>query len=355
MVDKADKVVIIAGPKLKPLNALEPFVALTRDLDCCVAVMPDAKGVFNEFDDNYLGYYWGSISSPSVLKALDDSDLIVYCGPRFNDYTTMGWTSTVNYDKSIVISVDHVHVRNVRYSYICLPTVLHRLAGNVSRKYNFVRTKSDEGGICTAKHQMEDPVSLSFLLEELQLTVGSGKYCSVVAETGDCWFIAEKLKVPPETMFCIQMQYGSIGWAVGASLGVGLMARQMGCGKLLSLIGDGSFQVSAQELSTIISEQLDVTILLINNASYTIEDQIHPGSYNQLINWKYTQLLDAFRGDRPAARSYFCKSNKDLKFALCDSYEHYGVALIECYMDKNECTEEMRKWGQHIAAANART
>lgn len=43
--------------------------------------------------------------------------------------------------------------------------------------------------------------------------------------------------------FEVQMQYGSIGWSVGATLGFALGAPER---RMLSLIGDGSFQVTAQ-------------------------------------------------------------------------------------------------------------
>lgn len=354
-LDKAQKVVLVAGPKLRAMNAVDHFTKFACTMGCPVVVTPDAKGLFNEHDDCFLGFLWGSISNAVVQKAMDDADLVIYCGPIFNDYTTVGWTSIVNYEKSIIMSLDHVHVMFDRFSFICLNTVLARLADCAPKKSNFMVSElAEKEQFERGQHHSNDPLSLDFFQEEIQLAVGSGKYCAVVAETGDSWFIAEKLKIPPETQFHVQMQYGSIGWALGACMGVGLMSRQGGCGKVLALIGDGSFQVTAQELSTIISEQLDVTIMIINNASYTIEEQIHSGVYNQLVSWKYAQLVDVFRGEEPAARSYMVKSNGDLQQALRDSYEHHGVAVIECCMDMNDCTKEMRAWGEKIAAANRR-
>lgn len=41
------------------------------------------------------------------------------------------------------------------------------------------------------------------------------------------------------------------------------------------LIGDGSFQLTAREMSMIIHQKLNVVIFLINNAGYTIEQCIH--------------------------------------------------------------------------------
>ena len=43
---------------------------------------------------------------------------------------------------------------------------------------------------------------------------------------------------------CLQMQYGSIGWSVGALLGY--QRALQGSKRVLAFIGDGSFQVTAQ-------------------------------------------------------------------------------------------------------------
>eukprot|EP01039_Chlorochromonas_danica_P007297 gene7299-8075_t len=356
-VNMAEKVVLIAGPKLKAVNATEHFNNLARSLNCPVVVSPDAKGLFNEFDENFIGIYWGSLSGNRVQRAIDEADLLIYCGPVFSDYVTTGWTAKVANEKSIILAVDHVHVQSKRFSYVCMTTVLARLIEHLPEKGNFIGV--DES-IAESEQQpkgsdiMDSPLALSFLQDEIQLAVGSAVYSNVVAETGDCWFIAEKLKIPQDTNFFIQMQYGSIGWALAALVGIGLMNRQRSIGKTLALIGDGSFQVSVQELSTLIAEQLDVTIILINNASYAIEQQIHKGPYNELVSWKYAQLTSVFRGDEPAARSYVAKTNSDLVHSLRDSQEHYGVALIECLIDQEDCTMELRKWGELIAQANSR-
>lgn len=42
---------------------------------------------------------------------------------------------------------------------------------------------------------------------------------AVIAETGDSWFNCQKLKLPKGCGYEYQMQYGSIGWSVGATLG----------------------------------------------------------------------------------------------------------------------------------------
>lgn len=86
------------------------------------------------------------------------------------------------------------------------------------------------------------------------------------------------MKLPHGCGYEFQMQYGSIGWSVGAVLGYALAAQPEGR-RVVALIGDGSFQMTAQEVSTMIRYGADPIIVLINNGGYTIEVEIHDGMY----------------------------------------------------------------------------
>lgn len=61
-------------------------------------------------------------------------------------------------------------------------------------------------------------------------------------------------------------------------------------------IGDGSFQVTAQELSTILRQNLKPIIFLIKNNGYTVERAIYGQneSYNDIQMWYYTKLANVF-------------------------------------------------------------
>ncbi len=118
---------------------------------------------------------------------------------------------------------------------------------------------------------------------------------TLLAETGDSWFNGVKSKLPTGAGFEIQMQYGSIGWSVGATLGYAMATS--GQRRVVSLIGDGSFQLTAQELSTLIRYELDPIIFLINNRGYTIEVEIHDGPYNKIKNWDYAGLMQVFNAE----------------------------------------------------------
>lgn len=89
--------------------------------------MPDAKSLFPEDHPLYMGYYWGCISSPKCAEIIESSDMYIYCGPVFNDYTTTGWTALISSDKLIEIGKNYSKVANRLYSDVQLREVLKGL------------------------------------------------------------------------------------------------------------------------------------------------------------------------------------------------------------------------------------
>ena len=97
--------------------------------------------------------------------------------------------------------------------------------------------------------------------------------------------------MPQKSRFEIQMHYGSIEWSVGATLGYCLGQADR---RVIACVGDGSFPLTAQEVSTMIRYGASPVIFLINNGGYTIEVEIHDGPYNTIMNWDYARLLPVF-------------------------------------------------------------
>lgn len=79
----------------------------------------------------------------------------------------------------------------------------------------------------------------------------------VVTETGTANFGIWDTKFPAGVTALSQVLWGSIGWSVGACQGAALAAKDAGNGRRTVLfVGDGSFQLTAQELSTMIRHDL---------------------------------------------------------------------------------------------------
>ena len=96
-------------------------------------------------------------------------------------------------------------------------------------------------------------------------------------------------------IICTQVYYSSIGYSVGAALGAALAHRELGGkGRVILIVGDGSLQMTVQEIGTMITQGLSPTIFLVNNAGYTIERAIHGANrvYNNIaMGWDYQMML----------------------------------------------------------------
>jgi pyruvate decarboxylase len=104
-----------------------------------------------------------------------------------------------------------------------------------------------------------------------------------------------------------------------------------------------------------IRRKLPVIIFLINNHGYTIEVEIHDGPYNNIKNWDYAGLIQAFNAEDGRGRGMRVTSGGELAGAIEAAVaNHDGPTLIECIIDRDDCSPELISWGRLVARANAR-
>jgi TPP-dependent 2-oxoacid decarboxylase len=251
----------------------------------------------------------------------------------------------------IEVRPDCVVLPDQTYSNVAMREFLTELAGGLHHngKSLVAFKRIEEKNPQVAVGAPETPLTTRQLFARIQhLLIPE---CALIAETGDSWFNAMRLAMPSGSRFEIQMQYGSIGWSVGAALGycLGSPAR-----KVIACIGDGSFQLTAQEISTIIRYGAKPIIFLINNGGYTIEVEIHDGPYNTINNWKYAQLVEVFNGG--GGNGWGCRvtTEGELDAAIAQALVHDGPSLIEVQIDRDDCSKNLLEWGGHVAKNNGR-
>jgi indolepyruvate decarboxylase len=100
------------------------------------------------------------------------------------------------------------------------------------------------------------------------------------------------LRLPVRTRTLMQANWDAIGYTTPAVLGAQIANPN---GRYIQLIGDGAFQETAQEISTVIHHGLAPITLLLNNSTYEIENLTHTGApadkkYNRVQGWDYSKL-----------------------------------------------------------------
>jgi len=298
------KPVVIGGNKLRLGRAIHEFLDFASACGAGIAVMPNAKSFFPEDHEQFMGTYWGNVSSPFVCEIVESSDLYIYVGPVFNDYTTTGYSTLVKKEKMIQILPDRIKTPVAEFGCVYMAEFLKALtsAKNLEKKPKSLQAyKRIYLPESTFTHSPDEPLSTRALVKIVQSILKPDS--AVLAETGDAWFNGQKLRLPHGVPYEFQMQYGSIGWSVGALLGLSLGLRDVR--RCVALIGDGSFQMTAQEVSTMIRYGLNPIIFLLNNKGYTIEVEIHDGPYNNIKNWNYVGLVEAFSNNEGKVKCFF--------------------------------------------------
>ena len=351
-LSKKMKPILLIGSKLRAAGAEKEVIALAEALGCSVAVMAAAKSFFPEDHPQFIGIYWGEISSPGTQAVVDWSDGVVCIGTLFNDYSTVGWTALPDTDSALMADEGSIRLPGHDFGSIHLRDFLTALAEKVETRdatmVEFARILTD-----AAIEVPADPnakLMRAELLRQIRPIVTAET--TMLAETGDSWFNGVALKLPAGARFEVEMQWGHIGWSVPAAFGYALGAPER---RVVAKIGDGSFQLTAQEVAQMIRLKLPVIIFLINNHGYTIEVEIHDGPYNNIKNWDYAGLISVFNADDGKGIGLRATNGGELADAIKVALANMeGPTLIECVIDRDDCTSDLISWGNLVAKANGR-
>ncbi|KAJ6865323.1 pyruvate decarboxylase 2 [Populus alba x Populus x berolinensis] len=353
-LNKAVKPVLVGGPKLRPAHAGEAFVELADASGYALAIMPSAKGLVPEHHPHFIGTYWGAVSTAFCAEIVESADAYLFAGPIFNDYSSVGYSLLLKKEKAIIVQPDRVVIANGP-AFGCilmkdfLSALAKRLKCNTTAYDNYHRIYVPEGQ--PLRGAPKEPLRVNVLFQHIQKML-SGE-TAVIAETGDSWFNCQKLKLPRGCGYEFQMQYGSIGWSVGATLGYAQAVPEK---RVISFIGDGSFQVTAQDVSTMLRCGQKTIIFLINNGGYTIEVEIHDGPYNVIKNWNYTGLVDAIHNGEGKCwtAKVFCEEDLVEAIETATGSKKDSLCFIEVIAHKDDTSKELLEWGSRVSAANSR-
>ncbi|CAN0911027.1 Pyruvate decarboxylase 1 [Linum grandiflorum] len=353
-LNKAVKPVIVGGPKLRVGKAQKAFVELADASGYAVSVMPSGKGLVPEHLTNFIGTYWGAVSTSFCGEIVESADAYVFVGPIFNDYSSVGYSLLIKKEKAIIVQPNRVTIGNgPSFGWVFMNDFLAALAKKLKKNTaaieNHKRIFVPHG--MPLRCANDEPLKVNVLFKHIQEMLSGNT--AVIAETGDSWFNCQKLHLPENCGYEFQMQYGSIGWSVGATLGYAQAAKDK---RVIACIGDGSFQVTAQDVSAMIRCGQRTIVFLINNGGYTIEVEIHDGPYNVIKNWNYTAVVDAINNGEGKCWTSKVRTEEELTEAIEKATgEHKDdLCFIEVMVHKDDTSKELLEWGSRVASANSR-
>jgi indolepyruvate decarboxylase len=324
---RAETAAILAGYLILRLGYVQEATALVEASGLPFATMFMDKTALDETHPQYIGMYDGRIMNPQIREFIEGCDCVLNLGALWSDLNTGGYTA--NLDPSKIIEVMHhaLRVGHAVYPNVEMGDALQALARKVSPKRV---TAPKVHGLGEPKGSPGDKITPDYLYPRWEKFFKDGDL--VIAETGTVSMGLAFARMPKGSVFHNQTLWASIGWATPAALGAALAAPHR---RTILITGDGSHQLTAQELSQFCRYGLKPIIFCLNNQGYLIERLLCKEpmiQYNDLAPWNYHQLPGALGcTDWFTAR---VATNAELDAAMQQAESCGTGAYIEVMMDK---------------------
>lgn len=269
---------------------------LTKMLDATglpYATLMWGKTLVDESKPEFAGIYAGVVSNERTKKAVEDAEILICAGVTFTDTTTAGFSQNLP-EHTVFLDAQTSRIGRKIYAPLTLDTsldIVREVALEVGALPQDLLPWEEEDH---ADVDMDAPLTQDVLWSLLSRELTPGNI--VVADQGTSFFGMASRRFPERSMFIGQPLWGSIGYTLPAMMGAAIADRDA---RGVLLIGDGSAQLTIQELGTMLEQKINPVVVLINNDGYTVERAIHGATqpYNDIRTYNW-QLLPAALGAR---------------------------------------------------------
>ncbi|OHF02721.1 thiamine pyrophosphate enzyme [Colletotrichum orchidophilum] len=345
----AKQPIILVDGETRPLGIIDQTENFVKATGWPTWTTAFSKSLVDETLQNYHGIYSGRFADPAVKTFVNKADLILCFGPHFSSTNSYAFSSIPKPEVTILFS-DNVKVADQTFRDITVRAVvaalLERLDTSKIHRYTPYPDLPQDHGIEFSSVASEKKITHSKFWHLTSSFVRTGDI--VLGETGTAGHGSRVFSLPPHTRMFLPTTWLSIGYMLPAAQGAALAQRELiqsaqyhniKDARTILFIGDGSFQMTVQEISTIIRHQLNVVIILLNNDGYTIERCIHglDQPYNDVARWRYLQA-PSFFGGSPETYAASAKTWGELKKVLNDDElkDGKGLRMVEVFMDSDD-------------------
>ena len=352
--------VLIVDGFVRAYNIKEEANELVQLLGFPTFTTPFGKSHVYEDVPNFHGIYAGVSASPELQSLVNNFDLVLRFGPLDSDVNTIGFTSTFSgptisfHNESVQF---HGGDADVDYHNLHVKSLLRKLIEriDISRLPKVAAHPVLPRPIQLASLSPMQPSTTidhkDFWVRMSSMLRSSSDH--VLSETGTPSLGCRELLLPRGTTMINSSIWLSIGYMFSAAQGVSVAKKELADGgRTILFEGDGSFQMTAQELGTIIRNKLDLTLFLINNDGYVIERYIHgmEAYYNDVASWRYLEAPSFFGANRfeedpdYPVKTYSAANWGQLDAILSDPdfQTGKGLRMVEVFMKRDDAPESLK-------------
>jgi len=229
-----------------------------------------SKSVIGEYHPLYMGVYEGAVGHESVRTYVESSDCLILLGAPLTDVDLGQYKAHIDQERAIYVTSEQL---TIGY-HSCLDVRLQDFLDGLlemplaAKTLNFPHQPTIQ-----PFHLIKgQKIRVKRLFERLKWILTDNTV--VITDVGDALFGGLDLVVHCKTEFLAPAYYLSLGFAVPACIGAQLANPQL---RPLVLVGDGAFQMSGMEVSTIVRLKMNPIIMVLNNRGYGTERPLQDG------------------------------------------------------------------------------
>ena len=339
LVNSAERPVIVAGHGINISKAFPELKELAENAQIPVVTTFLGIGCFPE--SHVLSYGWlGMHGMGYANKAVHNADLLIAVGMRFDDRATGGVSTFAPHARVVHIDVDAAEIgKNIPVDVPIvgdLKNVLQVLNKQVARREHVAwLSQLDEWRSLHPAMEIrnhEDILPQYIIQQIYEATKGDTIIVTGVGQA-QMW-AAQYFYYDRPNSFISSGGLGTMGFELPGAIGakVGCPQETVWC-----IAGDGGFQMTVQELATMVQEDLDINIAVFNNGWLGMVRQWQELIYNkryfgtQLYNPDFVKLAEAY-----GIKGVKVSKKIDVRPAIHKAMEHKGPFLIEFIVEPEE-------------------
>ena len=347
LIRNAKRPVILAGHGVSESGAMEQVRTLAERAQIPVALTLLGLGSFPASHPLNLGMM-GMHGESWVNNAIQEADLLIACGMRFDDRVT-GSTSTYALKaKKIHIEVDPAEInKNIKVDVALvgdLREVLEQLLPRVSGRDGsaWIKTIESSKGASAVRDIKNLPDSghlyAAHVIHDIWRITGGNAI--VVTDVGQhqMWEAQYFHHEHPRSLVT-SGGLGTMGFALPAAIGAKFACPDK---EVWVVAGDGGFQMTAAELSTIVQEKIKINIAIINNGFLGMVRQWQEFFYDKnyectpLVSPDFVKLADAHGLEGRAVHT-----RAEVEAAVAEARTSPGTFLLNFLVEKEESVYPM--------------
>jgi len=356
MINSSKQPVIVAGVELHRFGLQDKLLHLTAKTNIPVVATVSSKSVISEDHRLYLGLYEGAMGHQSVREYVESSDCLILLGALMTDIDFSISPTPIEPSKSIYVTSEKLSIKHHNFENILLRDFLTSLieaplgrknvaiVGKQDEDTNKIRRNNDYDNryYGNSKYMMHfaaiknQKITIKRLFERLNLSITDNVI--VIADVGDSLFGALNLTIHGQTDFLSPAYYSSMGFAVPAAIGAQLANPIL---RPIVIVGDGAFQMTGMEVSTISRFALNPVIIVLNNNGYGTERPMVDGPFNDVLPWSYYRIPEVIGH----GKGFVIETEGQLEEVLSAAENIYSkeLCILDVHLDIHDASPALQR------------